>query len=137
MCEEVRSFSSHSLERKASFGLTTHITLELPHHPRFDRQIDVSHNWSQRRWSVSPVVFNVFNPTQKEWIELVGNIVHRHMSSASDVQLPNRRSDGRQRRGADRRKKTAESLGCQRRPTGIGRDAIHLADGVGRKHAQL
>src|SRR5208283_161069 len=98
-----------------------HEALELPHQPSPERLIDISQEWAQSRTRVPSVVSD---PTPKEWIELTGDVGHRHMGSSSDVQVPNRRLHRLQRRRADRRKKITEHLGGPRVFCATGPKAI-------------
>jgi hypothetical protein len=103
--EETRTFSRQTFEKETGLGLTTHKALELPHQPSLERLVDVAQDWAQGLVVISSVVFD---PTAKDRIYLLGDVSHRHMGSSSNVQVPDRRSHGLQRRRADRREKAAE-----------------------------
>jgi hypothetical protein len=58
--------ASEFLQKPAGTDLVVCKALELSHHPRHERQIDVTQQWVRRRGSVPPVVID---PTPEERVE--------------------------------------------------------------------
>jgi hypothetical protein len=107
MNEEMRVIAGEFLQKLARTDLVVDKAFELPHRPRHKRLIDVSQQWVQRRRSVSSVVLD---PASEERIDPLGNISQGHLRLTTNVQPPDRRSHGFERRDTDRRIESAEQL---------------------------
>ena len=98
-------FRGKALEKLARPDLMVFKALELSHRPGYERLIDVPQQGVQRRWGISSVVLD---PTPKERIELLGDVLQRQLCLMVKFQFPNRRPHGFHRRGANCGIKSAE-----------------------------
>src|ERR1700750_1149180 len=105
MYEKVRVVPGKLFEKAARAYLVSCKALELPHHPSPKHVVDVSEQRRQSRWCVSSVVFD---PPPQEGIDPTGNVNQRQLCLVSDVQFPDLRPHGFQRRGTDRRVEPTE-----------------------------
>ena len=105
MSKKIRTLLGEPFKEPARSALMGFKALELPHGPGHERQIDVSKHRIQRRWCESPIVRD---PPPKKRIEQLGDVLQRSLRLPTDVQLPDRRSHGFERRDTDRRIESAK-----------------------------
>jgi hypothetical protein len=105
--KQTRTFLNEPLKEKARSGLVFLEASELPHGPCDERLIDVSKHGIQCRPYEPPVILD---PTPKNRIEELGDIIQRALCLATDVQFPDRIPHGPHGGGADSRIETAKQL---------------------------
>src|SRR5215469_17718368 len=98
MYEEVPSLRRKPLQELTRTDLMVFKALELTRRPRHEHLIDVSQQGIQRRGSKAAIIRN---PSSKERIEFLGDVLQGQLRLTPYVQVPNRLPHGFHRRGAD------------------------------------
>src|ERR1700730_15491730 len=98
MYKDFHAFRRQSFEELTRLDFVAFEALELTHRPCHKPLIDISQQGIQRRGGIAPIVRN---PSAKERIEFLGNVLQGQLRLTPYVQVPDRLAHGLHCRGAD------------------------------------